>query len=64
MGGAADHCSNVVRLIVAGNSITDNPVKSSTATVDNKVCSYHMSIILASLLRCLTKVHDIPVFMI
>jgi len=38
VGGAADHCSNIVRLIVAGNSITDNPVKSSTAADDSKVC--------------------------
>ena len=38
VGGAADHCSSIVRLIVAGNSITDNPVKSSTAVDDSKVC--------------------------
>ena len=37
VGGAAGHCSNIVRLIVAGNSITDNPVKSSTANDDTKV---------------------------
>ena len=37
VGGAADRCSSVVRLIVAGNSVTDNPVKSSTAVDDNKV---------------------------
>ncbi len=34
---AANRCSSVVRLIVAGNCITDNPVKSSTAVVDSKV---------------------------
>ena len=37
VGGAADRCSNVVRLIVAGNSISDNPVKSSITANDNKV---------------------------
>ena len=42
VGRAGDRCSNIVRLIVAGNSITDNPVKSSTATDNSKVghCNY------------------------
>ena len=38
VGGAADRCSNIVRLIIAGNSISDNPVKSSIAANDSKVC--------------------------
>lgn len=37
VGGAANHCSSIVRLIVAGNSITDKPVKSLTTVDDNKV---------------------------
>ena len=37
VGGADDRCSKIVRLIMAGNSITDNPVKSSTATDNSKV---------------------------
>ena len=37
VGGAAYRCSNIVRLIIAGNSITDNPVKSSTTADDSKV---------------------------
>ena len=39
VGGTAGYCSSIVRLIVAGNSITDNPVKSSTANDDKKVKS-------------------------
>jgi len=37
VGGASGHCSNIVRLIIAGNSITNNPVKSSIANDDKKV---------------------------
>ena len=37
VGGAASHCSNIVRLIIAGNSITDNPVKPLVTNDDKKV---------------------------
>ena len=37
VGGAADRCSNIVRLIIAGNSVSDNPVKSSITANDSKV---------------------------
>ena len=37
VGGPADSCSSIIRLMLAGNSISDNPVKSSIAAKDSKV---------------------------
>lgn len=52
-GAAADCCSRIVRLIVAGNSITDNPVKSSDD--DSKVYYNTLTIVYSLVVKLYVK---------